>query len=172
MQSQQRGSESNTRGTISKCGAKGGIRNVDARQRCHNLAASFNGGSKLLGLLSTCSVLFHPSFHHMAHYDIFRDLLATKYPAYGHALWEPSPGRLYSAVEVGDVGFVRQFRRLFNALLPADHPSHRNFGVPTSYEPLAIPRVAEHIDSLPLDSQDFCSGGVMRTPESEVFAAA
>jgi hypothetical protein len=109
----------------------------------------------------------------MAHYDIFRDLLATKYPAYGHALWEPSPGTLYSAVEVGDVGFVRdgQFRRLFNALLPADHPSHENLCIP-SYEPLAIPGVAEHIDTLPLDSQDFCSGGVMKTPESEVFAAA
>lgn len=111
----------------------------------------------------------------MAHYDIFRDQLGLKYPAYGHALWEPSPGRLYSGVEVGDVGFIRegQFRRLFNALLPADHPSHTNFGVPESYEPLTTPGVAEHIDSLILNSHDFCSGGIMTTPpELEVFAAA
>ena len=110
----------------------------------------------------------------MTHYDKFRDLTATRYPAYGHALWEPSSGRLYSAVEVGDVGFVRegQFRRLFNVLLPADHPSHGNYGVPASFEPLATPRVAEHIDSLPLDPQDLCSEGVIRTPENEVFAAA
>ncbi len=62
----------------------------------------------------------------MAHYDIFRDQLGIKYPAFGHALWEPNPGRLYSPVEVGDVGFIREgkFRRVFNALLPADHPSH------------------------------------------------
>ena len=111
----------------------------------------------------------------MAHYDIFRDQLALKYPAYGHALWEPSPGRLYAAVEVGDVGFIRegQFRRLFNALLPADHPSHANFGVPESYEPLTTPSIAEHIDSLTHGSHDFCSGGVMKTPtESEIFAIA
>lgn len=109
----------------------------------------------------------------MAHYDIFRDQLRLKYPAYGHALWEPSPGRLYSGVEVGDVGFIRegQFRRLFNALLPSDHPSHRDFGVPESYEPLTTSGVAEHIDSL--NSHDFCSGGIMKTPpELEVFATA
>jgi hypothetical protein len=27
----------------------------------------------------------------MAHYDIFRDQLGIKYPAFGHALWEPNP---------------------------------------------------------------------------------
>ncbi|KAI0295930.1 hypothetical protein BC826DRAFT_1006275 [Russula brevipes] len=55
----------------------------------------------------------------MAHYDIFREQLVVKYPAYGHALWEPNPGRLYSPLEVGDVGYVREgkFHRLFfNAL--------------------------------------------------------
>ena|ERR1700748_2632923 len=82
----------------------------------------------------------------MAHYDIFREQLAVKYPAYGHALWEPNPGRLYSPVEVGDVGYIREgkFHRLFNALLPADHASHRRFGVPEYHEPLVHP--PEHID--------------------------
>ncbi len=97
----------------------------------------------------------------MAHYDIFRDQLGIKYPAFGHALWEPNPGRLYSPVEVGDVGFIREgkFHRLFNALLPADHPSHQRFGVPEYYEPLR-PSVADHIDSGTLSPNDFCSYGV------------
>jgi hypothetical protein len=57
----------------------------------------------------------------MAHYDIFRHHLAIKFPAYGHALWDPDPGSLYPAVEVGDVGYIREgkFHRLFNVLLPA-----------------------------------------------------
>ncbi|KAI9435634.1 hypothetical protein BJY52DRAFT_1389651 [Lactarius psammicola] len=97
----------------------------------------------------------------MAHYDIFRDQLGFKYPAFGHALWEPNPGRLYSPVEVGDVGYIRdgKFHRLFNALLPADHPTHQRFGVPEHYEPLQ-PSVADHIDNGNLSPNDFCSYGV------------
>ena len=62
----------------------------------------------------------------MAHYGVFRQELATAYPTYGNALWEPDPGGQYDSVEVGDVGFIRRgyFQRLFNVLLPKDHPSH------------------------------------------------
>jgi hypothetical protein len=83
----------------------------------------------------------------MAHYDIFREQLAINCNSYGHALWEPSPGELYTAVTVGDVGYIRvgKFHRLFNALLPADHPSQR-LGVPEHHEPLT-PNVVYHIDS-------------------------
>jgi hypothetical protein len=42
----------------------------------------------------------------MAHYDIFRHHLAIKFPAYGHALWDPDHGNLYPPVEVGDVGYI------------------------------------------------------------------
>jgi hypothetical protein len=107
----------------------------------------------------------------MAHHDFFRDLLAMKYPAYGHALWDPSPGTHYSAVEVGDVGFIRQgkFYRLFNALYPADHPSHQNFGVPEYHEPLR-PNI-EHIGRATLGSNDFFSRGVIKEcPGSDVSA--
>jgi len=64
----------------------------------------------------------------MAHYGVFRQELAVSYPTYGNALWEPDPGGQYNAVEVGDVGFIRRgyFQRLFNVLLPKDHPSHQN----------------------------------------------
>ncbi|KAI9454408.1 hypothetical protein BJY52DRAFT_1122820, partial [Lactarius psammicola] len=67
---------------------------------------------------------------------------------FGHALWEPNPGRLYSTMEVGDVGYIRdgKFPRLFNILPAADHPTHQKFGVPEHYEPLR-PSVADHIDS-------------------------
>ena len=55
----------------------------------------------------------------------FRDELAIQYPTLGRGLWDPDPGGLYNAVQVGDVGFIRHgyFTRLFNALSPQDHPS-------------------------------------------------
>jgi hypothetical protein len=72
-------------------------------------------------------------------YDIFREELAMKYPAYGHALWDPGPGGSYDSVEIGDVGFIREgyFHRLFNVLLPGNHPSHQD-GVPQHYEQLVL----------------------------------
>ena len=75
----------------------------------------------------------------LMNYDIFREELAVKYPAYGHGLWEPSPRGQYTAVEIGDVGFIRDgyFHRLFNVLLPEDHPSHQD-GVPQRHEPLVL----------------------------------
>lgn len=97
----------------------------------------------------------------MAHYDIFRHHLVTKYPAYGHALWEPSPGESSPAVEVGDVGFIREgrFYRLFNVLLPADDPSHENFGVPEYHQQLTLP-MTTHINSGTLPPNNFCSARI------------
>ena len=91
----------------------------------------------------------------MAHYDIFRERLAIKYPAFGHALWEPD-----SRVQVGDVGFIREgkFERLFNALLPADDPSHE-LGVPEYHEPL-VPSLSDHIYRGSLSPNNYCSAGV------------
>ncbi|KAI0284834.1 hypothetical protein BC826DRAFT_973174 [Russula brevipes] len=102
----------------------------------------------------------------MAHYDIFRQELAIQYPGYGHALWEPSPGVLYPPVEIGDVGFIRegQFHRLFNALLPADHPSHQNFGVPEYYEPLQL-NMQQHIVPRILSPNNFCSSEAVVTSD-------
>ncbi|KAH8993659.1 hypothetical protein EDB83DRAFT_2211367, partial [Lactarius deliciosus] len=59
---------------------------------------------------------------------------------YGHALWDPDPGNLYPAVEVGDVGYIHEgkFHRLFNVLLPAEDESHADFGVPENYEQLEL----------------------------------
>ena len=96
----------------------------------------------------------------MTHYDIFREQLAIKYPAYGYALWEPSPSRTYDVVEVGDVGFIREgrFHRLFNALLSVDHPSHK-FGVPEYHEPL-IPKLSDHIIYGVLSPGHYYSAGI------------
>jgi hypothetical protein len=99
----------------------------------------------------------------MAHLDIFREQLGIKYPIYGHALWEPSPGKLYGAVEVGDVGYIRggKFHRLFNALLPADHASHSKFGAPEYHEPLVLSSgLSDHIDTGTLDAKHYCSPGI------------
>jgi hypothetical protein len=97
----------------------------------------------------------------MAHYDTFREELAQNVYAHGHALWEPSPGQLYGPVAIGDVGFIRagKFHRIFNALLPRDHPTHENFGTPDDHEPLQL-RMENHIDTGELSPNDFYSGEV------------
>ncbi|KAH9959643.1 hypothetical protein BC827DRAFT_1156210 [Russula dissimulans] len=61
------------------------------------------------------------------------------YPTYGHALWDSTPTRPDMPVKIGDVGFIRwgKFHRFFNALLPANDPSHE-LGVPENHEPLAL----------------------------------
>ncbi|KAH9960654.1 hypothetical protein BC827DRAFT_383715 [Russula dissimulans] len=90
--------------------------------------------------------------------DTFRETLAIRYPHCGHALWDPSPEGLYDAVAVGDVGFIREgyFHRLFNILLPEDHPSHLNSGVPENYQPLR-PSLSSHIRKSTDGTDDFCS---------------
>jgi len=109
----------------------------------------------------------------MAHHDIFREQLTIKYPTHGHALWEPSPGKLYSPVEVGDVGYVRegQFHRLFNALLAADHPSHRKFGVPEYHVPL-VPNSSEHINISTSKTTHYCSYGISVEPKGDSVHAS
>ena len=96
----------------------------------------------------------------MTHYDIFREQLAAMYPGFGHALWDPEPMNPDRPVQVGDVGFIRtgKFHRLFNALLPADDPSHE-FGVPEDHEPLA-PGLLTHIVKGTRSSNNYCSAGV------------
>ena len=109
--------------------------------------------------------------HQMAHYDIFRHHLAMTFPAYGFPIWEPSPGNLFPAVEIGDVGHICQgkFRRLFNVLLPADHPSHQNIGVPEYHEQLTL-NIGNHIDVGTLSPHNFYSAGVTLRPESDRWA--
>jgi hypothetical protein len=107
----------------------------------------------------------------MADYDIFREQLAIKYPAYGHALWEPSswkPDSLNKSVEVGDVGFIRdgRFHCLFNALLSAEEQSN----VPEDHEKL-VPRVLDHISRGSLSSNHYCSPGIIMEPEPEFHAS-
>ena len=110
----------------------------------------------------------------MADYDIFREQLAIKYPAYGHALWEPSSWKpdslksLNKSVEVGDVGFIRdgRFHCLFNALLSAEEQSN----VPEDHEKL-VPSVSDHISRGYLSSNHYCSPGIVMEPEPEFHAS-
>ena len=107
----------------------------------------------------------------MADYDIFREQLAIKYPAYGHALWEPSswkPDSLNKSVEVGDVGFIRdgRFHCLFNALRSAEEQSN----VPEDHEKL-VPRVSDHISRGSLSSNHYSSPGIIMEPEPEFHAS-
>ena len=97
----------------------------------------------------------------MAHYDIFRDQLAIRFPAHGYALWEPSPGDPSQVVGIGDVGYISEgrFHRLFNIMLPADDPSHENFGVPDYHEQFK-PKVSKHVTPGLLRPDNFTSAGV------------
>ena len=94
----------------------------------------------------------------MAHYKIFLEQL---FPTHGLVLWDPGPISPDRPVEVGDVGFVRRgkFCPLFNALLPADDPSHAVFGVPENYEPI-VPKVSDHIQRDFLPDGHYRSDGI------------
>ncbi|KAF8258119.1 hypothetical protein EI94DRAFT_1755655 [Lactarius quietus] len=74
-------------------------------------------------------------------------------------------------VEVGDVGFIREgrFHRLFNVLLPADDPSHRNYGVPEYHEQLTL-RMEEHIIPSTLGPNNLCSARVTSDPVPRILA--
>ena len=105
---------------------------------------------------------------------IFREELAIRYPAHGHALWEPDPGRLYEAVEVGDVGFIRKgyFYRLFNALLPRDPPSDSESSHGSRYPPQLKPKNLHHIRKIRDSHQDFHSKNVTKqSRQSDVYAS-
>ena len=95
------------------------------------------------------------------HYDTYREELAKAYPGFGYALWEPDPGGQDRPVAIGDVGFIREgrFHRLFNALLPADHPFNQIFGVPVGHEPL-LPSTPNHINRGALAPNTLYSYGV------------
>jgi len=103
----------------------------------------------------------------MADCDIFREQLAITYPTYGYGLWNP---RSDKPVEVGDVGFIRwgKFHRLFNALLPAEDPSHAKLDLPEGHEPF-VP-ISDHISKAGLSSGDYCSAGIDVMPELEFYS--
>jgi hypothetical protein len=98
--------------------------------------------------------------------SIFREQLAIRYPTHGHALWEPDPGGLYNAVEVGDVGFIRNgyFHRLFNALQTRDPPSESDLDSShgPKYPPKLQPRNPDHIRKGIDNHQDFYSKNVIK----------
>lgn len=108
----------------------------------------------------------------MSDCDIFREELAIKYLNHGYALWEPDPGTLYEAVEVGDVGYIRdgKFHRLFNVFLSKDHPSHRNYGVPEYHEVLQL-NMREHIDRGRDNRKNFCSKYVTLVSRGHEYSA-
>ena len=95
----------------------------------------------------------------------FREELAIQYPTLGRPLWEPDPGGLYDAVQVGDVGFIRDgyFYRLFNALpprdRPSDHPPESEADFPDYLQRLQ-PKTPNHIRAIRDHSKDFRSKNV------------
>jgi hypothetical protein len=94
----------------------------------------------------------------------FREELAIQYPTLGRPIWEPDPGGLYKAVQVGDVGFIRHgyFYCLFNALPPRDspdHPAESDTDFPHYLERLR-PKISNHIRTSRHHGKDFRSKNV------------
>lgn len=95
-------------------------------------------------------------------FDVYRKHLSFLFQ--GFALWRPSPvGNIYNRVSIGDVGYIDEgaFIRMFNVLLPADDPSHMNFGVPEYHEPLIFNH-PQYIRRTSFDTVDYCSSSVFR----------
>ena len=70
-------------------------------------------------------------------FNVYRDQLSALY--HGIALWNPNPSKkFYDYVSIGDVGYLQEgnFVRMFNVMLPWDHPSNKKLGDPEPYEPL------------------------------------
>jgi hypothetical protein len=70
-------------------------------------------------------------------YNVYRDQLTAL--SLGLALWNPSPPKhIYKNVSIGDVGYLHEgtFIRMFNVMLPWNHPSNGTLGIPDPYEPL------------------------------------
>ena len=70
-------------------------------------------------------------------FTVYRDQLSA--PSHGLALWHPNPPKtIYNNVSVGDVGYLHEgmFIRMFNVMLPWDHPSNAVLGEPEPYDPL------------------------------------
>ena len=113
-------------------------------------------------------ILFKFVHTSMADYSIFREQLATRFPTYGHALWDPRPPEPGMPVRIGDVGFIRggKFHCLFNALCPKGDQLY----VPEGYEPLVLPKVRNVTQSL-LNAGHYCSTGVRVEPELPQYAS-
>ena len=104
--------------------------------------------------------------------SIFREEFAIRYAYHGQALWDPDPGGLYEAVEVGDVGFIRKgyFYRLFDALLlrdpPDPDPSHGS-----RYPPQLKPKNLRHIRKIRDNHQFFYSNITKQSRQSDFYAS-
>ena len=89
----------------------------------------------------------------VAHHDVFHKHLAIEFPAYGHALWNPSKlqgafmmrCRLTTPISPGKA----DSNVSSNFFLPANDRSHQDYGVSECHEPFQ-PNVPNHIDFVPL----------------------
>ncbi|KAI0701530.1 WD40 repeat-like protein [Cerioporus squamosus] len=90
-------------------------------------------------------------------YDIYTKQLFGL--GYGYPLWFPEPAQGHE-INIGDVGYLFQgaFYRLFNATLPEDDPSHREWGVPDHYEPFKKQVITSHLKSSSVKSIEIGGG--------------
>ena len=132
------------------------------------------------GLTLLCCLTFRdyavPSSMFQAQHQTFREELAIKYPTFGYPLWEPGSRGRYHAVQVGDVGFIREgyFHKLFNVLHPTSAsgggPSDPSCRVPGSDELLQI-RMDNHIGRSTEGYKEFISKSIRVESRGRQFDA-
>jgi hypothetical protein len=80
----------------------------------------------------------------MAHYNIYRDRVATTHPAFGHCMPSESLGRTEGmAVRIGDIGYASEGKfphRLY--LLSSGDASHVGISLPESHERACVHALA------------------------------
>ena len=97
--------------------------------------------------------------------DVYWDQLSAL--SHGIALWNPDPpNKIFNNVSIGDVGYLHEgtFIRLFNVMLPWNHPSNRTFGDPKPYESLdndPSNTLEEHFDRVEHYSRNVSNAGDM-----------
>jgi len=101
----------------------------------------------------------------MADYSIFREQLGTRFPTYGHALWDPRPEEPGKPVKIGDVGFIRggKFHLLFNAL------SSEGEQVPEGVQQLVL-KPPHRVSESSLNRGRYCSHGIRVVPELDIYS--
>ena len=90
-------------------------------------------------------------------FTVYRDQLTPL--SKGIPLWNPNPSKnIYNNVSIGDVGYLREgaFMRMFNVMLPWDHPSNQKLGNPDPYKTLSSGNFVNILRD-DLDKEEYCS---------------
>ena len=96
-------------------------------------------------------------------FNVYQEQLSSKY--HGLALWNPNPAaNLYDSarVSIGDVGYLceGEFIRMFNVMLPWNHPSNKKLGEPDPF--MSLEDSFDNVRSSEFDQAEYHSPQVSK----------